>query len=365
MAKEKLRGDILTLKSFTEFFAGYVDTNRKRNLIIVTFLVVAVAALFLTLGIGEYKISISGAWNILVDHLSGNIVNTKDDFYIWDIRLPRAIGALFLGAGLAVGGVVMQNIMRNPLAEPYTVGISSGAFLGAVLSIVCGISIIPIFRGITATVVNAFLLSLMPMAIILVVSSYKKLTPTSIILLGIAIMYVFSSISQFIMVTAEPDALADAYNWRVGTLDKITWENLPPIVVATVVISALLFTMSKKLDVAYTGDRNAVTLGVNMKVLRLTSMTLVAFLTATLVCFTGTIGFIGLVGPHIARIFVGSNNRYLIPCSLVFGAAFMILADSVAKVSGVNGLPVGVISAMIGGPLFIYILIKQGKKVWN
>ena len=132
----------------------------------------------------------------------------------------------------------------------------------------------------------------------------------------------------------------------------------------TLLITVILWFSSSKLNVMYAGDRAAQTFGENAANIRVSTLVLVSIMTAVLICFTGTIGFIGLVGPHVARIFVGSNNRYLIPASAAFGAAFVILADTVAKVSGPNGLPVGVICSMIGGPLFIWILVRQRKSAW-
>ena len=259
----------------------------------------------------------------------------------------------------------MQNLMHNPLAEPYTMGVSSGAFFGAVLSIICGFSLIPGLYGNSAIVSNAFIFSLVPVIIITVVSKFKKLSPTAIILLGIAVMYIFSSITQYLMVTAEAETMASAYHWRVGSLSKVTWENLPIIVIFTTIFSIALGILYKKLDMMYAGDRCAQTLGINTSLLRGACLVMVSLMTAAVVCFTGTIGFIGLVGPHVVRMFVGSKNNLLIPGSAAFGAVFLLLADTIAKVSGINGLPVGVISSMIGGPMFLYILINKNKKVWN
>lgn len=347
-----------------EFIDRYHRLSRRRLMFAVLFFVVAAVSVLVSLGFGTYHISLTEALNTFIDHITGGVVDRKDDLYVWDIRLPRAIGAAFIGAGLAMGGVVMQNLMQNPLAEPYTMGVSSGAFLGAVLSMMLGFSVVPALSGDMAVVCNAFLFSLIPVAIITLVSRFKKLSPTAIILLGIAIMYVFSSITQYLMVTAEAETLASAYHWRVGSLSKVTWENLPFLVVFVTVISVILYTFHRKLDAMYSGDRCAQTLGVNPSLLRGVCLVLVSLMTAAVVSFTGTIGFIGLVGPHIARMFVGSSNKLLMPSAVAFGAAFLILADTVAKVSGVNGLPVGVISSMVGGPLFLYILIKKNRKVW-
>lgn len=347
-----------------DFKSEYKKANFRKILIIIAFSLLALGAFFLTLGFGVYHISLTDSIGAFFDHLFGSVTDTKDDYYIWDVRTPRAIGAIVIGAGLAVAGAIMQNDFKNPLADPYTMGISSGAFLGATLSIVLGISIIPGLSGISSTVINSFICSLMPMAIIIAVTKVRKLTPVAMILMGIAIMFLFSSITQVIMVTAPSETLADAYEWRVGTLGSLKWDYIPVMVGTAAVIIAVLWLLSGKMNVMYAGDRAVQTLGESAPNIRTLTLFLVSILTAAMICFTGTIGFIGLVGPHVARIFVGSNNRYLIPASAAFGAAFVVLADTVAKVSGANGLPVGVICSLIGGPLFIYILVRQRKSAW-
>lgn len=339
--------------------------NKRRNvLFILAFALLALVSFFITLGFGVYDISLVSSIQAFFDHLLGNPVDPSADRYIWEVRTPRAIGAIISGAALSVAGVVMQNNFRNPLAEPYTMGISSGAFLGAVLSMVSGITLIPIFSDDLAIISNAFVLSLIPTLIIVVVTKFKKLTPTAMILLGIAIMYLFSSICQLILVTAPSENLADAYSWRVGSFSRIKWESLPIMLGISIPVIICIWMLYRKLNVMYAGDRGAQTFGENARRIRIVTLVLVSLMTASIVSYTGTIGFIGLVGPHVARIFVGSDNRYLIPASMAFGAAFMVLADTVAKVSGSNGLPVGVISAMVGGPLFMWILIKQRKNAW-
>ncbi len=362
MAEQTHGGGILIPDNNT-FKTGYFLSNRLKVLFIITMIVVAFFATLATLGFGVYKISMLDSIGTFFDHILGNVTDAQNDHYIWDVRLPRALGALITGAGLAVAGAVMQNNFRNPLAEPYTMGISSGAFLGAVIAITYNITLIPIgnFDG---TVGNAFLFSLIPLAIILLVSKFKKMTPIAMVLTGIAIMFLFSSICQVILVTAPSETLADAYHWRVGTLDKIRWDSLPVMAILTVVGAVLIMFLCRQLDVMYAGDRNAQTMGVNASQTRIVTLVIVSLMTAAVVSYTGTIGFIGLVGPHVARIFVGSTNRYLIPASATFGAAFVVFADSIAKVTGVSGLPVGVICALIGGPLFMYILIKQRKSAW-
>ncbi len=349
----------------SEFIAHYFHSNRNKIILTIIMAILAFIFIFVTLGFGVYHITVPDAIMVVIDKLLGNEVDYHDELYIWDSRLPRGILAVIIGAGLALCGVVMQNVMHNPMAEPYTMGLSSGAFFGVVISLVYGVSVVPWFGDNVALIANAFICALIPVAVILFITTFRKLTSTAMILVGIALLFLFSSVTQMILLTASSETLAQAYSWRVGTLANMTWEDVIIILPVVAIVSVLILSLSKKLDMMYMGDRNAQTVGVNPNFMRILSMTLVSVMTATIVCFTGTIGFIGLVAPHVARMFVGSINKYLMPFSMAFGALFLVVADTIAKVSGANGLPVGVISSLVGGPLFVYILVKRGKKVWS
>lgn len=349
------------------FVQRYHLKNRKKVLITALFILLTVAALFIAIGVGMYRISFVESIKVFIDHLTGNVTNIKGDAFVWDIRLPRALGAILIGATLALGGAVMQNVTNNPLAEPYTMGVSSAALTGACISMALGITVLPNVPAEYGTIANAFLFALFPVIIILIVSKFRKLTSVGIILIGIAMMYMFSSIAQYIMVTCSSETLSDIYHWRIGSLVRMeqNFEDLALLAALVIPLNAVILLCAKKLDIMYAGDRNAKTMGLNAKRFRIFVMSLVSLSTAAVVSFTGTIGFIGLVGPHIARVFVGSNNRYLLPCSAFFGALFLVLADTVAKITGAGGVPVGVISSIIGGPLFLFILIKYNRKVWH
>lgn len=348
----------------TEALQEYKRNKNRCRFFIVLLTAGALFMILFTLGFGVYDISLLDSINVFFQHITGNITDVKADRYIWNVRLPRALGAVILGAGLAVAGVVMQNNFKNPLAEPYTMGISSGAFMGVVIAMVTGITVIPGLTGQAGYTVNAFVFSLIPIGMIILISRFRKVSPVSMILIGIAIMFLFNSLSQIMLLTSPAETLQDAYTWRVGNTSRIYWSSIPIMLSVTAVVLVVVWFMSEKLNVMYAGDRGAQSMGIRPQLLRLSSLTLVSLMTAAIVSVTGTIGFIGLVGPHIARIFVGSDNRYLIPASAAFGAIFMAAADTVAKVTGPDGLPVGVICSMVGGPLFIYILVKRSKKVW-
>lgn len=348
--------------------ASYFDKYRHATAIKIMFIVICVIltviAFLFTLKIGFYKLSFSEVLDVIINHLEGNISNPQADYIIWERRVPEAILAVFCGASLAAGGAVMQTVLRNPLTDSYTTGISSGAFLGAALSIILGISIIPGI-GSWAIVSNAFVFSLIPVAVIVLVSRKKNVTASKLILTGVAVMYLFSAITTLLMVSAHPEQLSEAYSWRIGTLANATWESIPIVVPVTLLGLTFLITQSRKYNVVSTGDNLALSLGVDSKKTTIISLVVIAFMTAAVVSFTGTIGFIGLVGPHIARIFVGSDCRFLIPASAAVGGLFLVCMDSVAKVSGTLGLPVGVVSALIGAPIFIAILIKNKRTAWD
>lgn len=347
-----------------EFVKGYHVRTWKKVVFAVACLAVAVAMFFVTISMGQYGLSVSESYHIFLDNLMGNGSGTLEDIVVWDMRVPRAIMGIFVGASLAVAGAVMQNIMMNPLAEPYTMGVSSGAFLGAVLSITLGVSVIPFLSEDYTVVGNAFVFSLLPVLMIVFISRFRKTTSTTMILCGISIMYIFSAISTLLMVLANPTQLQEAYTWRVGTLGRADWADLLLVVPFMIALVIALMLLASKINVLSIGDKAAMSLGVDPQRTRLICLILVAILTAFAVSFTGTIGFVGLVCPHIVRAFIGSNNRFLLPACAGFGALFLLSMDSLAKVVSSTGLPVGVVTAFIGGPLFIYILMQRRRKVW-
>lgn len=332
----------------------------KKSLFIIACIVMSFIAALYLLTIGDYPIGFGESFQIVVDHLLGTIDDPTKDFVIWERRLPMVLMAAVVGSGLAMAGVVMQSVMKNPLADPYTTGISSGASFGATLAIISGITL---FVGQWGIVINAFVFSLIPVGIIILVSAIKHTSPTTMILAGIAVMYTFSSITTVVSIRADPDKLKELYNWGVGSLGYASWDNLPIVIVTTIVCGIVMFLLARMLNILASGDESAKSLGVDSEKMRIICLLVVSFATAAIVSFTGTIGFVGLVCPHIARIFVGNNNRFLIPASAAFGVLLVIFADIVARTID-SSLQVGVILSFIGGPLFLYILIRQKREVW-
>ena len=294
-----------------------------------------------------------------------DITGLREDMIIWDQRLPRAIAAMAVGAGLGVCGAAMQSSLKNPLADPYTTGISGGASLGVALCMIMGISIVPFAPESIRIIVNAFVFSLIPASVIILVTRVHKSTPTTMILTGVAIMYVFSATTSLIMLLADPDDLSDVYNWGLGNIAAVGWDEMPFVVTAAVVGTLLLSYAWKKLNLLAMDDDSASALGMDPRRMRTMILVVVSLCTSMIVSFTGTIGFVGLVAPHIVRMFMGSNNRYLVPASAMFGGVFLLIADSLAKVAGPTDLPVGVITSLVGGPLFLFIQLRQKKSQWR
>lgn len=314
------------------------------------------------MGVGKYSISFIDVYLEIINHLlQGGPLETTDARVVWDLRMPRMLTAIIAGVGLSVAGAAMQSMMKNPLADPFTTGISSGACLGATLSISLGLSLIGGFYG---TVLNAFILSLVPVTVIVLLSKYKKATPAMMILAGISLMFIFDALTTYLMLTADPNSLAAAYAWTVGTLNKSSWDNLPVMFVTVLIGSIVLQYLSRYLNAMNSGDIVAKSLGVHVDRMRILILITISAVAAGVVSFTGVIGFIGLISPHIARIFIGSDNKYLIPASASIGASLMVFADIVAKTTTSSTLPIGIVTAMIGGPLFLILILRQKKDLW-
>lgn len=338
----------------------------RKVLFILICIAVSVVVAGYAMTVGSYDIGFLECYRIIFDHILGNtpvdeIAETKD-YIVWTVRMPRVLAGVIAGIGLACAGAVMQSCMKNPLADPYTTGISSGASFGATLAMISGITII---SGEFSVVLNAFIFSLIPTAAIVVISSVKRASPTTIILAGIGVMYIFNAMTTLLMLMADPDDLAEVYSWQVGSLGITTWGDIPIMSVVTIAGFIIMWMLAGKINVLTSGDENAKTLGINADRLRIVCLIIVSLVAAAIVSFTGIIGFVGLVCPHVARMFIGSDNRYLLPASAAFGVAMLLIADLIGRtIIAPAVLQVGVITAFIGGPMLIYLLMKQKKEVW-
>ena len=345
----------------TEINEGYQHYIWRKWIFMFACIIAAVIAIGLSLTLGTYHIDFLETYKIIWEHITGNIRDVTADEVIFDIRMPRIMAGIFAGAGLAVAGACMQSILKNPLADPFTTGVSAGASLGATVAIIMGISI-----GGFGVVSNAFVFALIPTAIMVGISRMKNASPTMMIMAGIAVMYLFGAVTTMLKLWSDPDDLKALYNWEVGSLGIATWEGITimiPVVIAGAIIIQIL---SRQLNVMAAGDENATALGVNASMLRTICMIVVALVAATIVSFTGMIGFVGLVCPHVVRIVIGADNRYLVPASAVFGIALLLIADLVGRtLIAPTIIQVGVITSFLGGPTFLWLLLRKKSKIWG
>jgi iron complex transport system permease protein len=287
---------------------------------------------------------------------------------IWNIRMVRIVGALLAGAGLAVAGVVMQCILRNPLASPFTLGISGAAafgasfaiiFLGAGSSMTSTVSI----NNPYVTTICAFLFSLLATGAILLLTKVTRVSAETMILAGVAISVMFSAGLSFMQYIATDSQLGNIVAWTFGDMGKATWAFNALIIAVFLPVALYFFYKRWDYNALDAGEDTAKGLGVNTERERILGMVLTSVLSAVIVSFFGIIAFIGLLGPHIARMIIGSDHRYLIPLSIILGAIILIIADGVGQVILYPSVvPVGIITSMLGGPLFIYLLIRRYRK---
>lgn len=288
---------------------------------------------------------------------------TKEESIIWFLRLPPIVMAILAGVGLGIAGTTMQGVVRNPLASPYTLGIASAAGFGAALAIILGAGLATGQNIIIAA--NAFFFALCSSFIIYGISRYKGVSPETMILAGIALMYLFSAMTGVLQFFGEEKAVVGVVYWMFGSLAGASWDKLFVMFIVLIICIPLIMLKSWDLNTLSTGDERAKSLGVNVNRTRVVCFMLASLVTAGVICFTGTIGFIGLVAPHMCRMVIGGDNRFLIPASGLFGAVLLLAADTVARtIMAPVMLPVGVITAFMGGPLFLYLIMRRKREYW-
>ncbi len=359
--------DVSSDDRFATTLSSYQRSTRNKLLIIAGLLIVAFVVTVFSLQYGEISTDAIGTLQILWNYLIG-AENPNNSVTTWTLyRAPPILGAVIGGAGLAVCGAVMQSILRNPMADPYTTGISSGASFGAAIGITAPVLLSGLglseIQGVT--VMLAFLFSMIPVLVILAISKLTNASPVTIIMTGIGIMYIFNAGTSIIQLKVGSYYTARLENWLMGNVQLVQWGDLLPMF--AIVLTGIIITMflASKINVLSTGDENAKAMGINADRLRIICMVITAVVSAGVISFTGLIGFVGLVCPHIVRMFVGADNRYLIPASAAFGAALMVAAHLVGKnIISPTLVPVGIIMSCIGGPVFIWLVVRKNNSTW-
>jgi ABC 3 transport family protein len=343
-----------------------IITRRKiaAPVIFVLLLVAAAVSFVISLTFGSVAYDAIDVWDVVAAHIGiipgDDVFGSTIDSVVWSLRAPRGLLALIVGAGLALAGVVMQTLVRNPLADPYLLGVSSGASVGATAVITIGVFT---SFGLYAISVGALFGALAATAIVYLITLVQGgLTPLRLILTGVVASSAFSALASFLVFKAQDARAAQGVMfWMLGSVVGAQWDRL--LLPALVVLAAflILMFMSNPLDAMAAGPDTAAALGVNVERLRQILFFIQALLVGAMVAVAGGIGFVGLVIPHLARIMVGSLHRRLLPIAMVLGAVFMVWVDVIARIAAPpQEIPLGVVTGVLGAPLFL-LLMGRGR----
>lgn len=319
--------------------------------VILTVILITIVAI--SIGTGAVDISLSQIIEIIF-----NRDNTVNSSILLDIRLPRVLLAGIIGAGLAAVGAVMQGIFRNPLVDTYTLGMSSGAALGAVISIVTGVSV-GVF-GLATSGVFAFIGAVVTLFIVYSLAYTKsRMSTNTLLLAGVAMSFFLSSVISFLMMLNH-SMIQHIVFWTMGSLATATWRKVIVAVVTMVPGIFVLMLFSRELNMMALGEESAKNLGVNTTKVKIIMLITGAIVVGGVVSTGGTIGFVGLIAPHIIRFIMDSDNKKVIPMSALFGAIIVIASDTVGRtIIQPAEIPVGIMTSLLGGPFFIYLLRRQ------
>ncbi|TCP97750.1 iron complex transport system permease protein [Cricetibacter osteomyelitidis] len=323
---------------------------QKYRAVMCALLILLVLMSLIALSVGRFYIPLPDVLHSLLQQ-NDNSVHTN---IIFNLRLPRILAAILVGSALAVAGVTYQGIFRNPLVSPDLLGVSSGACIGAAIAILLGIGMfgIQFFAFIGGIIAVSMTLALPKLL--------KRDTTIILVLAGIVVSGFMGACLGLIKYLADPETqLADIVYWQMGSLTKAEYHNLlllAPIIFLTI---AMLFAMRWRINVLSLGDREAQMIGANIRVERTIMVIAATLLTASAVCLSGTIGWLGLIIPHLARLLIGDNNLKTLPLAALIGAIFLLFIDTLARNLYVQEIPLGILTGFLGAPFFAWVLVKQ------
>ena len=358
------------MSTATELKQLYHKGKKRKILAIISIFLALLLAVVVSVSLGAGSPGFAEATQVILSKLfpflNINPGPSLTQTIILDFRLPRIVLALIAGAGLAASGATMQGVLRNPLVSSYILGISSAAGFGAALALVLGVGVLSGFGG-YLVIVNAFIFSLLALVIVYGVARIRGITTETVILAGVAISFLFSALISLIQYLApESDALHAIVFWLMGGLSAATWDGIMVVLPIVALTVALMVQQSWNINVLSMGEDVATSLGVSSKRVLTITMVLETLATASIIAFTGVIGFVCLISPHIARMLIGSDHRFLIPCSSLIGGCLLLCSDTVGRlVIQPVELPVGIVTSLLGVPFFIYILATKRRQNWR
>jgi iron complex transport system permease protein len=331
-------------------------SSRRPALVAAILAVLLVASITLAVTIGPAELSVGEVWASIGAHLGlgDNPLSVLRDGIVWELRLPRVLTAAAVGAGLALSGAVMQAVTRNQLADPYLLGLSSGASLGAVSVLLLGVTVLlpaAAFAGALAALVVTLALA----------GALGRITPTRTVLAGVAVSSLAGAITSFVIFwTVTGDSYREILGWLLGSLSGARWPAVAIAGIALVVVGIPVALSGRVLDAFAFGDTTASSLGVPVQAARWVLLGGTALLTGAMVSVSGSIGFVGLVLPHAVRLVIGPGHRALLPLSALVGAMFLVWADTLARtLFDPRELPVGIVTALVGAPVFAILLARR------
>jgi len=277
---------------------------------------------------------------------------------IYELRIPRVLFAFTAGCGLALCGMVFQAMFRNPLATPFTLGVASGASLGAAISVYAGISFT--ILGLSATSLSAFAGALIAISFVYSISRFRfGFSGETLLLTGVAISFFFSSLILFIQYLSNVADSFQIIRWLMGSLTVVGYQELKQLLPFVTLTAVVIIYLSRELNLLMAGDEIALSRGVSVKYVRYVLFFVTSLCVGAIVALCGPIGFVGMMVPHICRLIIGEDHRYLIPATLLFGGSFLVICDTIARlIIAPAELPVGVITTLLGGPFFLWLLMR-------
>ncbi|BBC98335.1 FecCD family ABC transporter permease [Streptomyces griseofuscus] len=317
--------------------------------------------MIVAISIGAVDVPVGDVWGIVLRHVTGARTGSADpalDQIVWNFRTPRVVLADLVGAGLAVSGAVLQTVVSNPLADPIVLGFSYGATLGAVLVITLGGGVALAGLGVSAA---AFLGAVAAGALVFALGRrHGRMAPTRLVLAGVAVGYVFLSATSFVQLQATPTELRTVMFWMLGSVAGAQWNQLPTVVAVVLAMTTLLSLFGRRLNTLLAGDESATALGVDVNRLRAVLLVLSALLTGTVIAVAGSIGFVGLMIPHLVRLTTGADHRRLLPLTALLGALYLVLVDLLSRtLDRPDELPLGILTALLGAPFFLWLLRRD------
>ena len=337
------------------FFEG------QRIILAISGVALLLISLSIAVSVGAVSVPASTVWGILANKVSPDLFvpiwSQGREAIVWEIRFPRALLAMMVGSGLAIVGAALQAVTRNPLADPHLLGISSGGAFGAIFALLHS----GLFLGLLTVPLLAFAGALLATAIVLGVSRIADATSADrLVLAGVAVSFIIMAAENGLIFLGDPRASHTVVFWMLGGLGLAQWSQLIYPLVILVASGAWLMCRTTQLNAMTIGDETAVTLGISVERFRLVVFVIGALITGVMVAFSGIIGFVGLMVPHIARILVGGNYSRVLPASAMIGAIFLLWSDIAARtVMAPEDMPIGIVTGLIGGIFFVWLLGRR------